>query len=436
MSENAAASSASVGSSAELSVDALPCAVVSVSAAGLIETVNRKFEIWTGRSASELRGTALASLLDEASTPQRLATKSGEHLDVMLTPGEPHHSKRVLVLTLAANGATEKALADANALLDTIFDTAPIGLGVWDRDLRFVRVNKRLAEINGVPPEAHIGKRPGEILPEIADIDDIYARWNEIFETGKSWNNIEVKGATPAAPGLVRTWNENFYPIKVNGRVVNIGAVVEETTERKRNLEHVQSLVMELNHRCKNLLSVVLAIARQTSRSSSPDAFVDRFTQRIRGLVASHDLLVQGDWTGVALSDLIEGQLAPFDELIGKRVYLDGPSLRLKPAAAQGLGMALHELTTNAAKYGALSTVGGQVSISWRLEAGEGGEQRFVMGWEERGGPAVEEPSRSGFGQLVTGKLLEAAIHGTTSVSYAPGGLIWSVTAPAKGMIE
>ncbi len=74
----------------------------------------------------------------------------------------------------------------------TIFETAPIGLGVWDRDLRFVRVNKRLAEINGVPPDAHIGKRPHEILPEIENIEEIYARWREIFETGESWNNIEV----------------------------------------------------------------------------------------------------------------------------------------------------------------------------------------------------------------------------------------------------
>ncbi len=142
---------------------------------------------------------------------------------------------------------------------------------VWDHDLRFVRVNKRLAEINGVPPEAHIGKRPHEILPEIDNIEDIYARWREIFATGKSWNGIEVKGATPAAPGLIRTWEENFYPIKVEGRVVNIGAVVEETTERNLYLEHVKNLVMELNHRCKNLLSIVLAIARQTSRGCSPD---------------------------------------------------------------------------------------------------------------------------------------------------------------------
>ncbi len=183
----------------------------------------------------------------------------------------------------------------------------------------------------------------------------------------------------------------------MQGRVIGIGAVVEETTERKRNLEHVKTLVKELNHRCKNLLSIVLAIARQTSRGADPEDFIARFTNRIQGLVASHDLLVRDDWKGVAMSDLIMGQLTHFEDIIGKRVMIAGPDIRLRPSAAQGLGMALHELATNASKYGALSNASGEVQIAWQFawtDAGGTPEQRLLMRWVETGGPPVSQPVR------------------------------------------
>jgi two-component sensor histidine kinase len=140
-------------------------------------------------------------------------------------------------------------------------------------------------------------------------------------------------------------------------------------------------LTRELNHRTKNLLSVVQSIANQTA-ASKPTDFAERFSQRIRALSVSRDLLVQGQWRGVEIEALVRAQLAHFADLIGERIMIDGPPLSVTPAAAQSIGMALHELATNAGKYGSLSDDHGSVTIDWRLDDGQ-----FSIGWVERDGP-------------------------------------------------
>lgn len=122
----------------------------------------------------------------------------------------------------------------AAAALDALFDAAPLGLGIWDRELRFVRVNASLAQMNGLPPEAHIGFTPRELLPDIAGIDALMERWRAIIATGEPWLDVEVHGGTPANSDKQRSWREHFFPIRSTDQVVGIGAVVEETTERDR----------------------------------------------------------------------------------------------------------------------------------------------------------------------------------------------------------
>jgi PAS domain S-box-containing protein len=108
----------------------------------------------------------------------------------------------------------EQALAEANALLESLFENAPVGIGVWERDFRFARINRELAAINGLPPEAHIGRRPDEILPDISGLDIVYERWRHVLETGEPWRGVEVTGATPAEPGRTRHWSEDFFPVR------------------------------------------------------------------------------------------------------------------------------------------------------------------------------------------------------------------------------
>ena len=219
-------------------------------------------------------------------------------------------------------------------------------------------------------------------------------------------------------------------PGEVRGAV---GAFLD-ITERKQQEEHNKLLMAEVNHRSKNLLAVVQAVAQQTARAGDPATFVERLSERIEGLAASQDLLVKNAWQGVEMAELIEAQLAHFEDLIGTRVLIDGPAARLTPAAGQAIGMALHELATNAVKYGALSNREGRVHISWQVTTAQ--NPAFLMSWLEEGGPKVTPPSHKGFGQMVIGQMLEVAVDGTVEFDYRESGLSWKLNAPAAEILE
>jgi two-component sensor histidine kinase len=210
--------------------------------------------------------------------------------------------------------------------------------------------------------------------------------------------------------------------------------LAEQNAERERSEEHIKQLLNEVDHRSKNVLSVVQAIARQTA-ITSPDEFVTRFSERMQTLAASHDLLVKSRWQGIEISDLIRVQLAHFKDLIGSRIKLDGPSLRLSVAAAQTLGMIMHELATNAAKYGALSNNSGCVEICWHAHQGEANDV-FMISWTECGGPNVVAPSRRGFGSTVVKTMAESSLDGDVDLDFAPTGLRWRLVCPSSKALD
>ena len=209
---------------------------------------------------------------------------------------------------------------------------------------------------------------------------------------------------------------------------------IRDITERRHAEENNKLLMAEVNHRSMNLLAVVEAVVQQTARGGDTESFVTHLSDRIRGLAASQDLLVKSQWKGVELEDLVRSQLAHFGDLFGTRVLLDGGRARLKPAAAQGIGMALHELATNAGKYGALSNNAGRVYISWHTASGE--DSAFSMSWLEEGGPAILPPTRKGFGQMVIGRMVEASVDGTAKIDYRKSGFSWTLTAPIADTLE
>jgi two-component sensor histidine kinase len=186
----------------------------------------------------------------------------------------------------------------------------------------------------------------------------------------------------------------------------------------------------EINHRAKNMLSVVDAIAHQTA-TRNPEDFIERFSERIQALSANQDLLVRNEWNGVEVADLARAQLAHFADLIGSRIAAHGPRLRLKAASAQAIGLALHELATNAGKYGALSTDTGRVDICWGIDG-----DTLTMSWTERGGPPVCAPKRRGFGTIVMETMAERSVDGKVDLDYAPSGLVWRLTCSAANALE
>jgi two-component sensor histidine kinase len=186
----------------------------------------------------------------------------------------------------------------------------------------------------------------------------------------------------------------------------------------------------EVNHRAKNMLSLVQAIARQTA-VREPEDFIGCFTERIQALAANQDLLVQNEWQGVDVEDLVRAQLAHFADLVGSRIAVQGPNLRLNAVAAQAIGLALHELATNAGKYGALSTGRGGVDVSWRTDG-----DALTMSWTEHDGPSVSPPGRQGFGTTVIASMAKRTVDGEVALDYAPSGLAWRLTCPAANALE
>ncbi|BDI60853.1 sensor histidine kinase [Qipengyuania nanhaisediminis] len=210
-------------------------------------------------------------------------------------------------------------------------------------------------------------------------------------------------------------------------------ASITDETERKKRAEHEQLLLREVNHRAKNILAVVQVLARQTARRN-PDDYIDRLEARLMALSASHDLLVDHSWQDVPFENLIRSQLGHYQPLIGERITLAGPSLKVKASAAQTLGMALHELSTNAAKYGALSNDSGTIAIAWD-ESMAGDEKMLELSWSERGGPAVTPPEKTGFGSVMIERSLIGQFSCDVDIDYAQEGLSCRFCAPADRVL-
>ena len=230
---------------------------------------------------------------------------------------------------------------------------------------------------------------------------------------------IETRGEVIAGSGGV--------PARLLGTNVDI-------SQRKRADEHLQIVLRELTHRAKNLLAIIQAIATQTARrNTTVEDFITAFSRRIQGLGASHDLLVKRDWKGVLLDELVHAQLAPFGGVDGIRIAASGPPVTLKADVLQSLGLALHELATNASKYGALSTPKGTVAIVWSMD-GAGLDARFRMSWTERGGPPVKKPGRQGFGHVIIESSLARVVNGGVRLDFERKGISWSVDAPPEAI--
>jgi len=203
-------------------------------------------------------------------------------------------------------------------------------------------------------------------------------------------------------------------------------AAQREIAERTRAEEHQRLLINELNHRVKNTLATVQSIAAQTRRTAGdPQSSYEGFIERLMALSRTHDVLTRERWDGADLDEIVRGATQPFG---AGRFRIAGPSVRLEPQAALALAMALHELATNAAKYGALSVAAGQVSLEWTVKPDvDGLELRLT--WREAKGPKVTPPTRKGFGSRLLERGLANELNGTVNVDYRPEGLICTMTA-------
>jgi two-component sensor histidine kinase len=180
----------------------------------------------------------------------------------------------------------------------------------------------------------------------------------------------------------------------------------------------------------------VQSIARQVARRTKNfEDFDDAFAARIRALANVHDLLVTRNWQGADIREVISSQLAPFGQPDDDRITIEGPELILRPKAVEQIGLALHELATNATKYGALSSPTGSVSIRWTIVQSDDGSTQMRIDWQERGGPPVASPQQNGFGHMVITHLAPRALEGYANLDYAIEGLRWTLVAPAANVV-
>lgn len=243
---------------------------------------------------------------------------------------------------------------------------------------------------------------------------------------------FRIKRNNDGAERWISLQGRRFHPEGVEGPLEIIG-LARDVTGRKERETHMHLLMREVTHRSKNLLAIIQAMARQTVKDSlTASEFEERFSTRLRGLAASHDLLAARDWHDAAMDDLVRWQLGSALEKGDGRVTLHGPALFLKPEAAQNIGLALNELASNAARFGALSNPAGRVAIEWSMDPANVSPRRFHIDWRESGGPVVAVPQRYGFGHKVMERLAARALDGTVSLTFEATGLHWSLHIPAS----
>lgn len=319
---------------------------------------------------------------------------------------------------------TEEALAQANHLLRTFMEAVPGVIYAKDRDGRLLVGNRGTANLLGHEFEDFVGRTDAELLEDQDEAAALMANDRRIMETGVT-EQLEERVTLP--DGSEAWWHSTKAPLRdSSGRVIGLIGSSVDITERRRSEEHRDLLVNELNHRVKNTLAVVQGLARQTFRGSDKNNFLwDAFESRLIALSRAHNLLTDANWTTASLREIVLDQVALGQT--GDRIRVEGPPAKLDPAAAVSIALALHELRTNATKYGALSNDTGRILVSWGLEQ-EG--QWLRLRWEEHGGPPVLAPQRNGFGSRMIERALARELGGKVEIDYRATGVVCEINAP------
>jgi PAS domain S-box-containing protein len=284
--------------------------------------------------------------------------------------------------------------------------------------------NKGAERLFGYRPEEMIGMPITILFPE--DRQDEEAGILERIRRGERVEHFE--SIRRRKDGSLVEVSLTISPIKdAQGRIIGASKIARDITKHKQAERLQRLLVHELNHRVKNILATVQAIARQTlsPRQSDGGMVRETFEARLLALSNAHDLLTRENWNGTDLSQIVAEALAPYQR---DRFEIGGPDVRLTPKMALALTLALHELATNAAKYGALSVSSGRIAITWRVQPND--QPHLILRWQERGGPLVSPPSRKGFGSRLIERSLAMELAGEVRITYDPTGVICDVSAP------
>ena len=322
----------------------------------------------------------------------------------------------------------EATLRENEQKLRATYEHVFAGIGEVDRSGRFLRINERLCAITGYSREELLGRSFWD-LTHLDDREADLGRLSDLMLAKTDTYTVEKRY-------IHKDGHEVWVEVAASrvddpsGRPLYGISVIQDISERKKAEEHQRLLIHELNHRVKNTLATVQSIATQTLRGSeTPVDTREALESRLFALSRAHNVLTRENWEGALLHEIIGDVIEPYSSGREGRIRWHGGRVHLTPRMALALSMAVHELATNAAKYGALSNGSGEVHLTWMVDHTPM-PPVLLMRWEEKGGPTVKPPSRQGFGSRLIKRSLAHDLNGKVRIEYAPMGLVCSVEAP------
>ncbi len=325
--------------------------------------------------------------------------------------------------------ARETALRESEARLRATHENAAVGIAEVDREGRFVSVNEARCQLTGHTREELIGQHFAHATQagSLENDRELFAR--QVAGKLDAYTTESQFRRKDGSHGWARVTSTALKD--ADGRFMYAVRVVEDVTERREADRRQKLLVDELNHRVKNTLATVQSLSWQASRSGVPPQVAqERFQERLLALSRTHNLLNETHWEGASLRTLLETEFGPY-LTPASRVLLDGPEVHLAPKPAVVLGMAFHELATNAAKYGALSALSGRVRVDWTLKnRGEG--STLTIEWCELDGPALEAPSSPGFGSRLLRQTITHELAGRLDLRFEREGVCCTIAIPIE----
>lgn len=327
----------------------------------------------------------------------------------------------------------QAALLQSEKQLKMALKAAKMGHWTWDTATDTITLSDETAAID--PLGVRSSSTWSEILNSIhpGDAPRVEALVERAIREGIDYN-VEYRFKRPGENSWI--WLAVYAQALIDeetGRIVGISGVTQEVTDRKNAEQRQHLLIRELHHRVKNTLATVQAIVGSTARTaSSIDEFYQGFVGRIVSLARTHNLLTEDLWQKASLEELIRTELGPYEDEARNRITVQGPPVELPSEAAVPISMAIHELTTNAAKHGALSTFGGQVEVGWEVRPGED-RPILSFSWIEQGGPKVTPPTRQGFGSRLLQRVLTTQLQAEVNMDFLENGVHFRMVMPIPG---
>ena len=428
-------------------------AIISNDTDGIVLSWNRAAELMFGWTANEMIGQSLRRIIpaDRQDEAERILDliRRGESVPRIETVRLRKDGSEISIAALISPlldgtgtviGAskiahditgelpTRNALTDIETrfglLADNISQLAwianPAGGILW--------FNRRWFDYTGLTPEELQGYGWQKMLhPE--HIERVNQRIAVDLASGDDWEDtFPILGKD----GQFRWFLSRASPQRdAAGKIINWFGTATDITQQREAERRIELLLMEVNHRSKNLLSVVQSMARRTASTS--EDFIPRLERRIAALAANQDVLVQRNWAAVPLRELIAAQLL-FLEQADAQTQVSGPDMVIQPGTAEALSMTLHELATNAEKYGAYSVPAGLVRISWDI-GGTAADAEFVLRWTESGGPKVVQNKEPGFGSRIIRDVPRGRLRGEVETEFAPQGFRFTLRCPAANVL-